>query len=105
MAPARLSLQTERVGSRLNASSARRRIRRSAEPSFPYAKSVVISWGLFVATMLLAAAFSDPKSGLIGHPVLTLSMLTGLPIAISAVFYTESRQRNRNKRPKSHHEF
>ncbi|HEY1948781.1 MAG TPA: hypothetical protein VGG97_17365 [Bryobacteraceae bacterium] len=83
----------------------KRRIRRPAEPSFPYAKSIVISWGLIVATMLAAAAFSDPKSGDIKHPALAWSMIAGLPIAIPAVFFMEFKRKNRSKQPKAHDEF
>jgi hypothetical protein len=84
----------------------KQRIRQSMGPSFPYAKSVLISWGLIVATMLLAAALSDPKSGLTERPILALSILSGLPFAILTVFYIEFRRKNRGKqRSSSHHEY
>jgi hypothetical protein len=105
MAWGRAPLETEIVGSKSNAVSVRRRIRRSSAPSFPYAKSLLISWGLIVATMLTAAALSDPKSGEIKHPAVTWSMLAGLPIAIPLVFFTEFKRKNRGKRPHSHDEY
>jgi hypothetical protein len=104
MAPAHERLETKRVGSKLSAANARR-IRRRAKPSFPYAKSVLISWCLIVATMLAAAALSDPKSGEIKHPAFTWSMLAGLPVAIPAVFFTEFKRKNRGKQPNSQNEY
>jgi hypothetical protein len=98
MAPARAALHTEIVGSK-------RRIRRTGEPSFPYAKSILISWGLLVTTMLITAALSDPKSGEIEHPAIAWPMLAGLPVVILAVFFIEFKQKNRGKRTSSDDEF
>jgi hypothetical protein len=78
----------------------RHRIRRSIEPQFPYAISLLISCGLLVAAMFTAASFADPKSGVILPSSLAWSLVVVLPIAIPAVFYAEFKLRNRTRLPK-----
>jgi hypothetical protein len=76
----------------------KRRVRRSAEPDFPYGKSVIGASGLIVAFMLVLSLIADPGSGEIKSPALACLALAALPVAIITVFYAEFRVRNRRSR-------
>jgi hypothetical protein len=67
------------------------------QPRFPYAKSVIASFGLFVAMLVLLTALTDPKSGEIRPSAVPWLLVGGLPAAIIAVFYAESRGRKKSQ--------
>ena len=73
----------------------KRRIRRSADPSFPYGKSVIASGGLIVAFMLVLFLVADPRSGEIRSPTLAYLVLAALSVVIAIVFCVEFRLRNK----------
>ena len=64
---------------------------------FPYGKSLVVSFGLFVAIIFALAAVADPATGEIRPPALGWILFSALVAGIGTAFYLESRQRNRRR--------
>jgi cobalt-zinc-cadmium efflux system outer membrane protein len=83
----------------VNTLKSKKRIHRSDNLAFPYAKSVVASCGLVVAFILALAMLADPQSGDFRAPGLAALLLASLPTTIVAVIYLEFRWRNKRRKP------
>jgi cobalt-zinc-cadmium efflux system outer membrane protein len=75
----------------------KKRIGQSTGPGFPFGKSIVASFALVIACMLILAWLADPRSGEIPSSKLGWTIVAGLPAAIAVVFYLEFRLANKRR--------
>jgi hypothetical protein len=82
----------------MRATISKRHVRRPADLTFPFGKSVVASCSLIVAILFTLAAIAEPKTGEIRPPALGWLLLIVLAIAIGTAFGVDSRRR-KSRRP------